>query len=78
MGDRHIHIGHGFSPEIKVEVGKNTRILRARVDFGKDLNGQVIWSTKKVMLSSRAVKNLDGSNKRGAGKKKIQQSAKDC
>lgn len=77
MGDRHIHIGHGFSSEIKVEVGKKTRILRARVDFGKNLNGQVIWSTKKVMLSSRAVKNLDGSNKRGAGKKKIQQSAQD-
>lgn len=45
------------------------------MNFGKDLGRQVIWSTKKVMLSSRDVKNLDGSNKRGAGKKKIQQSA---
>lgn len=69
MGDRNIHIGHRFSSEIKIEVGKKTRILRARAYFGKDLNRQVIWSTKKVTLSSRAVKNLDGSNKRGAGKK---------
>lgn len=69
MGDINIHIGHRLSSEIKVEVGKKTRILRARVDYGKDLNRQVIWSTKKVMLTSRAVKKLDGSYKRGAGKK---------
>lgn len=68
MGDRNIHIGHRFSSEIKVEVGKKTRILRARVGFREDLKRQVIWSTKKVVLSSRAVKNLDGSNKRGAVK----------
>lgn len=75
MDGRNIHIGHRFRSEIKVEVGKKTRILRARVDFGKDLNGQVIWSTKKVMLSSADGRNLDGNNKRGDGKKKIQQSA---
>lgn len=75
MGDRNIHIGHKFSSEIKVEVGKKTRILRARVDFGKNLNRQAIWSTKKVMFSSRAGKKLNGSSKRGAGKKKIQKSA---
>lgn len=68
MGDRNIHIGHRFSSEIKVEVGKKTRILRARVGFREDLKRQVIWSTKKVVLSSRAVENLDGSNKRGAVK----------